>query len=349
MEVLPVTSFRLGLTRDFMNDRGEPAFGPTGTDILADAPGIAYAYFEEHANPVRGDQLQGLDGVISLTPKYTAEALQAASDRLLVIARYGVGYDMVDVQACTDNDIALTITPQGVRKPVAYSILTHMLALAHRLPVKGRLVQEGRWNDRTDYPGYRITGLTLGSIGLGNIAREMFCMTAGFDMKHIAYDPFIDPAVAAAAGVELVDLQTLCEQSDFMAVNCFLSKETFHLISEPQLRSMKPSAFLINTARGGIVDEQALIRALEGGWIRGAGLDVFEEEPFLADSPLKSMDNVVLTPHSLCWTSEMYEGLWRETTGAIKDVSRGLLPSNVVNRDVLTRPGFLMKLERFKN
>nr|WP_275589184.1 NAD(P)-dependent oxidoreductase [Paenibacillus sacheonensis] len=316
--------------------------------MLSGEAGIDAGYFKEHLNPVAAEQLLAYDGIISLTPRYTAEALQAAADRLLVIARYGVGYDMVDVQACTEADIAVTITPQGVRKPVAYAIITHLLALAHRLPVKGRLVQEGRWNDRTDYPGYRITGQTLGSIGLGNIAREMFRMAAGFDMKHIAYDPFVDPAVAAAAGVELVDLQTLCERSDFMAVNCFLSKETFHLIAEPQLRAMKPSAFLINTARGGIVDEQALIRALEEGWICGAGLDVFEEEPLVSDSPLKRMDNVVLTPHSVCWTSEMYEGLWQETTQAVKDASRGLLPSNVVNRDVLTRPGFLKKLARFK-
>ncbi|MBM7567617.1 NAD(P)-dependent oxidoreductase [Paenibacillus sacheonensis] len=343
-----MAQFQLGLTRDFLNERGEPAFGSTGTELLSGEAGIDAGYFKEHLNPVAAEQLLAYDGIISLTPRYTAEALQAAADRLLVIARYGVGYDMVDVQACTEADIAVTITPQGVRKPVAYAIITHLLALAHRLPVKGRLVQEGRWNDRTDYPGYRITGQTLGSIGLGNIAREMFRMAAGFDMKHIAYDPFVDPAVAAAAGVELVDLQTLCERSDFMAVNCFLSKETFHLIAEPQLRAMKPSAFLINTARGGIVDEQALIRALEEGWICGAGLDVFEEEPLVSDSPLKRMDNVVLTPHSVCWTSEMYEGLWQETTQAVKDASRGLLPSNVVNRDVLTRPGFLKKLARFK-
>lgn len=344
-----MTAFQLGLTRDFLNERGQLAFGSEGIDRLSRHDHIRCSCFEEHRNPVTAEQLREYDGVISLTPAYPADTLASSADRLLVIARYGVGYDMVDVLACTEADIALTITPQGIRKPVAYSIMTHMLALAHRLPVKGGLIREGRWNDRVDYPGYRITGQTLGSVGLGNIARELFRMARGFEMKHIAYDPFVDPAAAAESGVELVDLQTLCERADFLTVNCLLTQETFRLISEPQLRAMKPTAFLINTARGGIVDEQALIRALQEGWIRGAGLDVFEEEPFRnADSPLLGMDNVVLTPHSLCWTEEMYEGLWRETTNAIIRASQGLPPDSVVNREVLTRPGFLRKLERFR-
>ncbi|SDY01164.1 NAD(P)-dependent oxidoreductase [Paenibacillus sp. CF384] len=342
-----MATFQLGLTRDFLNSRGEPAFGTEGIERISRQNHIQPSYFDEHLNTVTAEQLQHYDGVISLTPRYTAEALSAAADRLIVIARYGVGYDMVDVQACTEADIAVTITPQGIRKPVAYAIMTHMLALAHRLPVKSRLIAEKRWQDRIDYPGYRITGQTLGSVGFGNIAKELFRMTRGFEMTSIAYDPYADPAVAASYGVELVDLQTLCESSDYLTINCFLSKETFHLISYDQLRAMKRSAFLINTARGGIVDEQALVSALQEGWISGAGLDVFEEEPFVSDSPLLHMDNVIVTPHSLCWTEEMVGGLWADTTNAIMDVASGSAPANVVNREVLARPGFIRKLERF--
>jgi phosphoglycerate dehydrogenase-like enzyme len=143
-------------------------------------------------------------------------------------------------------------------------------------------------------------------------------------------------------------METLCERSDFLAVNCLLTKETFHLMSESQFKLMKPSAFIINTARGEIIDEKALINALQDDWIAGAGLDVFEEEPFVTDSPLHHMDNVIITPHSLCWTNEMYKGIWKESTESVLQFSKGEIPTNVVNKDVLEKPEFLKKLDRLK-
>jgi phosphoglycerate dehydrogenase-like enzyme len=337
--------FKVGLSRDFLNANGVNAFGEDGIRALEQLRHIQYGYFVEHSDPVRADQLSEWHAVISLTPKYTVESLKS-SENLLVIARFGVGYDNVDVAACTNADVALTITPNGVRKPVAYSIVTYMLALAHQFPAKSRLVQEQRWGDRTLYPGKRITGQTLGSIGLGNIAREMFRMTEGFEMRKLAYDPYIDPKLAQSLGVELVSLESLFQQSDFIAVNCFLSKETYHLVSDSLFNVMKPTAYLINTARGGIIDEQALIKALQEGKLAGAGLDVFEEEPFVSDSPLKQMDNVILTPHSLCWTDELYQGIWHECVDTVAAFSQGLTTGNVVNKDVLTKPSFLDKLAR---
>ncbi|HEY0828547.1 MAG TPA: NAD(P)-dependent oxidoreductase [Bacilli bacterium] len=339
--------FKVGLSRDFLNNEGKVALGTEGIDFLLQFDHIDYAFFDQHKSPVEAYQLQPFNAVISLTPHYTKDSLTDTED-LLVIARWGVGYDFIDVQACTDADVALTITPNGVRRPVAYSILTLMLALAHNLLAKSRLISEKRWDDRTLYPGKGITGKTLGSIGLGNIAKEMFRMTDPFDMQKIAFDPYIDPAAAEKLGVELVSMDALCERSDFLAVNCFLSKETFHLISEKQFKQMKPSSFIINTARGGIIDEKALITALNEKWIAGAGLDVFEEEPFVTDSPLHHMENVIITPHSLCWTDELYKGIWKEAAESVVKFSRGEITANVVNKDVLQKPGFLKKLDRLK-
>lgn len=349
MRESPLTSFRVAITADFLDSDGRNAFGAEGIDRLSAEPGMAYGYFARHTPVVSADQLEGCDAVISLTPAYTREVLLSASERLLAVVRFGVGYENVDVAACTDADAALIITSGGVRRPVAYSILTLLLALAHRLPAKDRLVREGRWAERTAFQGAGLTGKTLGSVGLGGIAREMFRLTGPFEMRPIAYDPYADPASAAELGVELVTLDRLCEESDYLTINCFLSPETRHLISERQLARMKPTAYLINTARGGIVDEAALIRALQDGTIAGAGLDVFEEEPFLSASPLKTMDNVILSPHSLCWTEELYRNLWTECADAVIGLAQGRVTGHVVNREVLDRPGFRRKLERFRS
>lgn len=341
-----MNKFHVGLSRDFLNSEGKLAFGTEGIDYLAQFEHIDYRFLDEHRSPVEASQLRSLHAIISLTPHYTKMSLSDADD-LIAIARYGVGYDFVDVQACTDADVALTITPNGVRKPVAYSILTLMLALAHQLPVKSRLIGERRWDDRTLYPGKGITGKTLGSIGLGNIAKQLFRFAEPFEMTTIAHDPYIAPETAAQLGVELVSLDTLCARSDFIAVNCFLTKETHHLLSEKQFQLMKPEAYVINTARGGIIDEQALIKALQEKRIAGAGLDVFEEEPFVSESPLRHMDNVIMTPHSLCWTEEMYSGIWQECAESVVAFSRGDIPPNVVNKEVLLKPGFKRKLAGF--
>jgi phosphoglycerate dehydrogenase-like enzyme len=340
--------FRVGMTRDFLNGEGRNAFGEEGVEELSSHPHIEYGYFGEHRDPVGADQLAGWNAVISLTPVYTADTFKRAQD-LILIARFGVGYNNIDVAACTEADVALAISPNGVRKPVAYSILTLMLNLVHQFPDKSRLVKENRWNDRTLYPGKRITGKTIGSIGFGNIAREMFRMTEPFEMRRLAYDPYVDPKMAGEMNVQLVDLDTLFRESDFIAVNCQMTKDTYHLVSDRLLNLMKPTAYIINTARGGIIEEKALIRALEQKKIAGAGLDVFEEEPFVTDSPLKHMDNVILTPHSLCWTDEMYQEIWKENVQSALSFSRGSPEgNNIVNKEVLEKPGFLDKLNRLR-
>jgi D-3-phosphoglycerate dehydrogenase len=286
------------------------------------------------------------DALLVLGPRVTAATLDG-SQRLALIARFGVGYDTVDTTACTRNDILLTITPSGVRRPVAASAMTLLLALAHRLPEKDRLTREGRWGEKLNYMGTGTTGRTLGVIGLGNIGREVLKLAAPWDMRHVAFDPFLSPDAAKAAGAELLSLEALLEQSDFVCICCSLSPETHHLLNADRLARMKPTAYLINVARGPIVDQPALTRLLEERRIAGAGLDVFEREPIDVDDPLLKLDNVILAPHAICWTDELFRGIGESCCRSILDVAAGRVPKDVVNREAIERSGLREKLARF--
>ncbi len=192
--------------------------------------------------------------------------------------------------------------------------------------------------------GEMLTGKVLGSLGLGSIAREMFRLAAPLEMRHIAHDPYIPGTLAATSGVQLVDKETLLREADFLCITCTLTPETWHTIGVAELALMKPSAYLINTARGPIVDEAALIAALQDGRLRGAGLDVFEHEPLPADSPLLAMDNVLLAPHALAWTDELVLGNSMADAHGLVRLAYGDTPDAVVNRDVLEHVGFQDKL-----
>ncbi|CAA9581597.1 MAG: D-3-phosphoglycerate dehydrogenase, partial [uncultured Thermomicrobiales bacterium] len=202
-------SFRVGITRDFLKLDGTVGFGDIRLDLLDEA-GIAREFLAEDVRELRADQVSGYDALLVLAPRVTAATLAGAERGLpALIARFGVGYDSVDVDACTTAGVLLTITPEGVRRPVASSIMALTLALAHRLPIKDRLTRTGRWGEKLDHMGIGLTGRVLGSIGLGNIGREMFALARPFGMRHRAYDPFVAPEAAAAMGVELVGLEDL--------------------------------------------------------------------------------------------------------------------------------------------
>jgi phosphoglycerate dehydrogenase-like enzyme len=267
-------------------------------------------------------------------------------ERLCALGRCGVGYDNVDVRACTERDIAVFITPAGVTRPMAESIVLLVLALSHNLVRKDRLVRQGRWAESTRPLGREPRGRTIGTIGLGNIAREAFRLFASFDVgRFLAFDPFLTAEQAQALNVEPAPLDDLLRLSDYVLINCPLNTSTHHLIGERELRLMRPAAVLINTARGPIVDETALIRALEEGWIQAAALDVFEKEPLDPSSPLLRLENVILTSHSVGWTEELFRDMGRIDCEGALAVRRGQPPMNVVNPEVLDRPGFRRKLE----
>jgi phosphoglycerate dehydrogenase-like enzyme len=271
----------------------------------------------------------------------------AGIERLAVVARWGVGYDRIDVPALTKADVALAITPNAVRTPVAEAVVTLIFALAKNVFVLDRTSRAGKWRFDLPRPGRDIAGKVLGSLGAGNIGRELFriARSLGFS-RMIAHDPLVDPASVRELGVEVVSLEELCRESDFLCVLTPLNDQTRGIIGAKELATMKPSAFVINTARGGIVDEKALVDALKVNAIAGAGIDVFEREPPPKDHPYFALDNVILAPHALAWTEHSVAGNTIEACSNIVSLLIEGEPRFVVNRDVLERPGFKKKLAR---
>ena len=339
--------FRVALSDDFRKADGAPTFPDFDLAPLLAAPGVETEYLEA-ASPLRAGQLEEFDALILLAHRFDAGSVPA-SGRLSVVARFGVGYDTVDVTACTANDIALCITPDGVRRPVAVSIITFMLALTGKLMVKDRLARQGAagFAARGAHMGVGLVGKTLGSLGIGNIGAEMFRLAKPFDMRFIAHDPFADAGVAAELGIELVGIDDLFARADVLSVNCPLTPETHHIVNAARLAMMKPTAWLINTARGPIVDQAALTLVLQAGGIAGAGLDVFEVEPTDPDDPLFKLDTVIAAPHALCWTDQCFAGNGAADIAAVLEIKAGRLPRGVVNREVLAQQGFKTKLEGY--
>ena len=335
--------FRVGLTVDFLRPDGRQAFPDIDLSPLDRAEGVEWHCLTEGAAEVPAGAAADCDALLVLAPRISAATLEGAG-RLAVVARIGVGYDSVDVDACTRAGVALTITPDGVRRPVASAAMAFLLALAHRLPVKDRLTREGRWADRVDHMGLGLRGRTLGVVGLGNIGREVCRLCAPFEMTLLAADPFADGQAAAGLGARLVSLPDLLAGADFVLICCALTPETRHLIGAAELNRMKATAHLINVARGPIVDQAALTAALGQGAIAGAALDVFEEEPVDPRDPLLLLDNVILAPHSLAWTDESFRMMGESAFAGILAVSEGRAPGHVVNGEVLEAEPFRAKL-----
>jgi phosphoglycerate dehydrogenase-like enzyme len=343
------STFRVSLSADFRDERGEPAFPDIGLSVFAGQPGLTYDFIREYRPAYSADQLADTDVLISLKPRVTAESLQGVT-RLCAIGRCGVGYDNVDLEACTAHGIAVFITPGGVVHSVAESILLFVLALSHRLTIKDNQVRQGRWAESTRRLGREPRDRVVGTIGLGNIASEAVRLLRAVGVEQfLAFDPYSSADRAATLGVQLVSLEELLHSSDYLLVNCPLTPQTRGLLGKPQFALMKPDAVLINTARGPIVDETALVEALQTGRIGGAALDVFDQEPLSADSPLTKMENVILTSHSIAWTEEMFRDMGRiDCLGALA-VYRGEAPNDVVNPQVLTHPLFVKKLDHYKS
>jgi len=342
------SSFRVGITADFLKSDGTLGFGDIGLEALAANSRIEYEFLPPCGAELPREVADQYDAVLVLAPRISATTVDQCS-RLTLVARFGVGYDTVDLAACTRNNVMLTITPAGVRRPVAVSALTLLLALSHNLLAKDRLTRAGRWHEKLDYMGVGLTGRTLGLIGLGNIGREIVRVAAPLEMQVVAFDPFVSPNAAQATGATLLSLEELLRRSDFVCICCALTDQTRHLLNAERLALMKPTAFLINVARGPIVDQAALTRVLQERRIAGAALDVFEQEPIAADDPLLQLDNLVVAPHAIGWTDELFRGIGQAACRSILDVAAGRTPVDVVNREVLSQAGMIEKLSRFAN
>ena len=238
----------------------------------------------------------------------------------------------------TKAGILVTNTPMPMPRPVATIALTFILALAGKLMLKDRLTRTGRWDERMDNMGMGLTGRTLGVVGAGRIGKELLRMARVFDLRLLATDPYVNEVELGYVGAKKVPLDTLLRESDFVVTIPLLNDETRHLISTREFALMKPTAYFINVSRGPVVDEAALIEALRAGRIAGAALDVFEQEPVDPKNPLLAMDNVIVTPHSLCWTDECFHNMATTGLASIVDALHGRVPEFVVNRDVLDHP-----------
>ncbi len=273
--------------------------------------------------------IREVDGAILGLDEVTAKVINAGA-RLQVLSRYGVGVDRVDLEAATAAGVVVTNTPGTNHIAVAELTLGLMLSLARCIPQHNRSVREGSWER---VRGTELAGKTLGIVGLGWISREVIRRAYVFDMKVLVQTGYPDEELADRYGVEYLPLEQLLKEADFISLHCAFTPERANLIGEKELRAMKPTSYLINTARGELVDEEALQRALQEGWIAGAAMDAFKEEPATA-SPLVRLDNFIATPHIGAAT---YESILRMGTLAVENalqVLRGERPPYVVNPEV---------------
>jgi len=261
--------------------------------------------------------------------------------RARVIVRYGVGYDNVDVAAATERGIYVAHVTGYCDTEVADHTMALTLCLARKVALADASVRSGRWDWRALREVHRLRGTAAGVIGLGSIGREVARRLAAFGLRVTGYDPYVSGGSLEGLGVEPVDLPALLRHSDIVTIHVPLTEETRHLIGEEELRSMKPSALLINTSRGPVVDEEALGRALKSGRIGAAALDVFEEEPLPPESPLRGLGNVILTPHMAWYSEESLRELQERAAQEVREVLEfGRPPRNVVpeQRGMTFRP-----------
>ena len=271
-------------------DRFTPVFSHYGINLIL--PNVKERLEEEVLLEYAGK----FDGAICGDDRYTQKVIQACLPRLKVISKWGTGIDSIDKAACLTYSVKLLNTPNAFTLPVADSVMGYILAFARQLPWMDGAIKSGVWQK---IPGKSLSECTLGVIGVGNVGKAVLRRARGFGMRLLGNDIIPIPRdFLLENNITSVDLAKLLQESDFISVNCDLNPTSFHLINQKTLSQMKPSAVLVNTARGPIVNEKDLMEALKGKIIAGAALDVFEHEPLPADSPLLNMDNVMLAPHN---------------------------------------------------
>ncbi len=253
------------------------------------------------------------------------------------IIRTGSGTDNVPVKDATRLHMVVANTPESLNDAVAEHAIGLMLAVIRQIALQDRKVRSGLWDRYEGFPRWHLHGQTLGLVGFGRIARSVAKRMRGFEMNMIAFDPYVSAAVFAEYSVKQVKLEDLLASSDFVSLHCPLTEATRHLIREPQLKLMKPTSVLVNTSRGPVVDEAALISALTQGWISAAGLDVLDPEPPAPNNPLLKMENVVITPHLSGFSDLFLPENWRLSVESVLDLFHGKWPRSYVNPEVTPR------------
>ncbi|MCX7795556.1 MAG: hydroxyacid dehydrogenase [bacterium] len=312
----------------------------SGVNLLKSA-GFEVVYASNPDPKIVAKEIKGIDGVIVRTAPFTSEIIEQA-DALKVISRHGVGVDNIDIESASKKGILVLNTPGVNDISVAEHTIAIILALSKRIRDIDSAVRIGKFDIREEYSIIDIDGKTLGIIGFGRIGSLVAkkCRYA-FNMKILVYDPYVDEDRVKGVDGELVDLETLLRESDFVTIHAPLSSETKGLIGEKELRLMKPSSFIINMARGPIWDETAVAKALSEGWIKGAGTDVFVEEPPSKDNPLLKFNNIILSPHMAALTRECVMRMAMGAAQGVIDVLTGKSPKSIVNYSLLKKYGKL--------
>jgi len=278
------------------------------------------------------------DAILTCFAQVPASVIRAG-EKLQVVGRYGIGVDNIAVAECTRRGIPVTNVPAYCLDEVAEHAMAMLLALARKVAFYDRAVhQDGNWALQTGMPMYRVKGRTLGIVGFGKIGQTLAEKAKGFGLRIIASDPFMKADVVRQHGAELVSLDDLFTQSDFVSLHSPATPDTQHLVNAERLRKMKPTAFLINTARGAIIDQDALYTALQECWIAGAALDVFVPERLPADHPLLTLPNLITTPHVAFYSEESVLELEVKAARNVAAILSGRRPEAVVNPEVLNLP-----------
>jgi len=279
---------------------------------------------------------EDVDGLLVQYAEIGEKVFEALPD-LKVVARYGIGVDTVDLEAATEHGVKVVNVAEYCQDEVSDQAFALLLACARKTVLLNNDVKAGNWDFNVGKPIYRLTGSILGIIGFGKIPRKLSEKAAAFGFELLAYDPFVDEEVAKKYEVELVELDELMKESDFVSVHAPLNENTKHMVSTKEFELMKESAFIINTARGAVIDEAALIEALENEELAGAGLDVTEQEPIEKDNPLLEMDNVIINPHVGWYSEDAQVELQTRAAKGVADVLVGNKPKYLVNQDVLKK------------
>jgi len=297
---------------------------------------ITYDRFTELGEDNILQHIANYDAVILGVAPFTARII-AQAEKLQIASRHGVGYDSVDVPALTEAGIPLSVTGTANSVTVAEHALYFMLSLAKRGRIFDRETRKGNWTVRMETPAFDLAGRTVLILGFGRIGRRLVKRCVAMDMKVLVHDPYVIQDTIATAGASPVsDWRAALAEVDFLSVNCPKTKETDGMVGEAELAALPDTAFVINTARGGIIDEAALVTALQTKVIAGAGIDPFVVEPATADNPLFALDNIDVTPHSAGVTLESMFRMGHWAARNVADCFDGTLtPDNVINREVL--------------
>ena len=309
--------FKVGISGDLLNNINEPCFGNAPLELLKNRKDIEISWMDKTITEITADMTAEYDAILLNLPKANANSVSNTNCRLKIISRFGVGFDSVDIEAMKRKNIVVTNTPNAVRRPVAVATLTMIFGLASKLIKKDQLVRTGNWNQRTNFMGIGLSRKTLGVIGAGSIGTETIKLSKPFFKNILAFDPFLSKEEVYKKGAEKVDLQELASNSDFIVILCNLDSSSKSMINSDFFSNMKKSGYIFNLSRGPVINEIDLEEAIEDKMIAGAGLDVTNTEPLNKDSKLLKYDNVIITPHALCWTDECFHDIATEAIGSI--------------------------------